>query len=166
MSESNIIKKKKTVILIMLTSIIIFLTTNIVYAKYISTDKITSLFKIAKPIFIIEGGEIARISRDSSIGYYEFSIKNFNENEISEIGFEYTIEIISKINEAVKFELYNEENNINLVNLKTEKLLMKGNQKIEEKYHLKIILDDTKLIENEAFSEIIEIKIDSEQKKI
>ena len=130
--------------IIILTIIIIILSTHIVYAKYVTKDKMSSTLNIAKPIFIVEGKETTKINEINNIGYYEFSIKNFNETQISEIGFLYTIEVISNTDETIQFELYNEDIQIPLENLKTKELSIIGNEKIEQKYKLKIIYDNSK----------------------
>ena len=163
-SDYNIKNKKKTIIGI--TIAIILLSTHIVYAKYISTDKISSALSIAEPIFIVEGKETTKINEINNIGYYEFSIKNFNETNISEIGFLYTIEIISNIDESIQFELYNEETQILLENLKTQELSIKANKKIEQKYKLKVIYDKTKGSEGKDILEEVQVKVHSEQEQI
>lgn len=147
----------------MLTIIIILLYSHVVYAKYISIDKISSSLNIAKPIFIVEGGETVKISEINYIGYYEFSIKNFNDKDISETGFLYTIEIITNADESIQFELYNEEKQIPLENLKTEKLFISGNEKIEQKYKLEVKCDNTKGTKGKEILEEVQVKVHSEQ---
>lgn len=115
---------------------------------------------------MVEGGKTTQISETNNIGYYEFSIKNFNETQISEIGFLYTIEIISDIGETVQFELYNEERQIQLKNLKTEKLSISGNQEIEQKYKLKVIYDSSKENTGQDIYKKVQVKVHSEQEKI
>ena len=105
-----------------------------------------------------------KIDKINNTGFYEFSIKNFNSKKISEIDSEYTIEIISDIKDVVKFELYNGEKQIQLQNLKTEPILIKGNNKIKEDYKLKIIYNDVNNIKSNIISNI-QIKIHSEQEK-
>ena len=134
----------------------------IAYAKYISIEKIQSKTGIAKPIFSFEGNEVIEISEKNNIGYYEFSIKNFNETEVSETGFLYTIEIVCDSEEAIEIELYNEENQIDLNNLKTETILIKGNEKIEQKYKLKVIYDITKGTKKDILGDV-QVRVLSEQ---
>ncbi|MBQ2836213.1 MAG: hypothetical protein IJE68_05210 [Clostridia bacterium] len=164
----NIRNKKKTIIEItILTIAIILLSTHIVYAKYITVDKLTSTFNVAKPIFIVEGKETTQISEINNIGYYEFSIKNFNESSISEIGFLYTIEVISNTDKSIQFELYNEEEQqILLENLKTDELSIIGNEKVEQKYKLKVIYDSTQGNKGKNILEEVQVKVHSEQEKI
>lgn len=142
------------------------LSTQIVYAKYIYVDKKNAILDIATPIFIVKGGETTKISEMNNIGYYEFSIKNFNETHVSETGFVYTIEIISDTDEAIQFELYKEGTQISLENLKTEKLSISGNEKIEQKYQLKIIYDSSKGNREQDILEEVQIKVHSEQEPI
>ena len=149
--------------IIVLTIIIILLSTNMVYAKYISVDRLNSIISIATPIFVVEGKETTKISEINNIGYYEFSIKNFNETQISETGFLYTIQILSDTDEAIQFELYNEEKQIPLENLKTQQLSIIGNEKLEQKYKLKVIYDSTKGTAGKDILEEVQIKVHSEQ---
>ena len=142
------------------------MSTHIVYAKYITIDKISGAFTVATPIFIVEGKEITKISEINNIGYYEFVIKNFNETNISKTSFWYTIEILSNTDESIQFELYNEDKQISLKNLKTEQLSIMGNEKVEEKYKLKVIYDKTKATIGKVILEEVQIKVHSEQAKI
>ena len=135
------------------------------YARYIKNECLNIVQEIANPVLEVKEGEIIKIDKINNIGFYEFSIKNFNSKKISEIDSEYTIEIILDIEEAVKFELYNEEKQVKLQDLKTEPILIKGNNKIEENYKLKIIYNDVKDIKSNIMSKI-QIKIHSEQGKI
>ena len=165
--DCNIRNKKQSIILTsILTIIIILLSTHIVYAKYVTIDKMSSTLNIAKPIFIVEGKETTKINEINNIGYYEFSIKNFDELNTSEISFLYTIEIISDTDESVQFELYNEDIQIPLENLKTKELSIIGNEKIEQKYKLKIIYDNSKGNSGKEILEEVQIKVHSEQEKI
>lgn len=145
---------------------IILLSTHIVYAKYITIDKISREFEVATPIFIVEGKEATKISEINNIGYYEFIIKNYNETNISETSFLYTIEILSNTDESIQFELYNEDKKIPLENLKTEQLSIIGNEKVEEKYKLKVIYDKTKAIMGKDILEEVQVKVHSEQARI
>lgn len=126
----------------------------------------TAMFSVATPIFIVEGGETTKINQINNIGYYEFSIKNYNETNISEIGFLYTIEIVSNTDEAIQFELYNEEIQIPLHNLKTEQLLITADEKVEQKYKLKVIYDNTIGSNGKDILEEVQVKVHSEQEKI
>ena len=122
--------------------------------------------KIAEPIFIVEGKETTKISAINNIGYYEFSVKNYRNEEISETGFLYSIEVISQTDDSVKFELYNEENQIELDNLKTKQIQIVGNEKTEQKYKLKVTYDNTLGTKGKDILEEVQIKVHSQQEKI
>ena len=134
----------------------------ITYAKYISLEKISYKTEIAKPIFSFEGKEVIEISETNNIGYYEFSIKNFNETEVSETEFLYTIEIVCDNEEAIGFELYNEEKQIQLNNLKTEPISIKADEKIEQKYKLKVTYDISKGAKEDILGDV-QVRVLSEQ---
>lgn len=134
------------------------------YARYIKNECLNIVQEIANPVLEVEEGKLIKIDKINNTGFYEFSIKNFNSKKISEIDSEYTIEIISDIKDVVKFELYNGEKQIQLQNLKTEPILIKGNNKIKEDYKLKIIYNDVNNIKSNIISNI-QIKIHSEQEK-
>lgn len=111
----------------------------------------------------MEGKEPTRISETNNIGYYEFLIKNFNETDVSDIGFLYTIEILSNTDESIQFELYNQDKQIPLENLKSQKLSIIGNEKVEQKYRLKVTYDNTTENIGREILEEVQIKIHSEQ---
>ena len=166
-SDENIKNKKKSIVgITILTAVIILFSTHIVYGKYITVDILTSTNGIAKPIFIVEGADVTKISEINNIGYYEFSIKNFDETSISETGFLYTIEIISNTDDTIQFELYNEEIQIPLEDLKTKPISIIGNKKVEQKYKLKVIYDNTNKTNGKEVLEEVQVKVHSEQEKI
>lgn len=142
------------------------MSTHIVYGKYINIDNLTSSINLARPIFIVEGKDATKISEINNIGYYEFSVKNFNESNTSEISFLYTIEVISDTDESVQFELYNEETKIPLKNLKTEEILIQGKERNEQKYRLKVIYDNEQGDKGKEILEEVQVKVHSQQEKI
>lgn len=144
----------------------IILTTPIVLAKYNTLEILKGSTEIAKPIFEVHGTESSKISAINNIGYYDFSIKNFNETGVSEISFLYTIEIVANIDDSIKFELYNENQKIELQNLKTEQLSIEANKNIEQKYKLKIIYDKSLGEKGKDILQEVQIKVHSEQVKI
>ena len=135
-------------------------------AKYTTTEKIDNKLEIAQPIFQVTGTEIAKINSINNIGYYDFIVKNYDKEKIGEVDFLYTIEVISDIDDSVKFELYKNGQLINLENQKTEVMSIKGNIKTEEQYRLKVTYDETKGTNGKDILEDVQIKIHSEQGKI
>ena len=160
----RVILNKKSIFTITLSIVLIFIA-HISYAKYVKTEILNAVQEIAIPIFEIEEGKSIKIDKTNNTGFYEFSIRNFNEKNISEIDFIYTIEIVSDIGHEVQFELYDEDKQIALQNLKSEQISMKGNGKVEKKYKLKIVYNN---IEDTKYNAIekVQIKVHSEQKKI
>ena len=146
--------------------ITIILTAPIVLAKYNTLEILKSNTEIAKPIFEVHGTESSKISAIHNTGYYEFTIKNFNETEVSEVGFLYTIEIIANVDESINFELYCEDQKVELQNLKTEQLSIEANKRIEQKYKLKVTYDDSLGEKGKDILEEVQIKVHSEQAKI
>ena len=135
-------------------------------AKYTTTEKIDNKLEIAQPIFQVKGTEIAKINSINNIGYYDFIVKNYDKEKIGEVDFLYTIEVISDIDDSVKFELHKNGQLINLENQKTEVMSIKGNIKTEEQYRLKVTYDETKGTNGKDILEDVQIKIHSEQGKI
>lgn len=159
-----IIKNKKSFFLIAFTTILIF-STQISYARYITTEILNGVQEIATPVIQIKEGNIAQIDRNNNIGYYEFCVKNFEQEKISEIDFLYTIEIISDLEDKVKFELYSNEQQISMQDLKTNEISLGKNKKIEQSYKLKITYNPTVEVSEECMKHI-QIKIHSVQEKI
>ena len=137
-----------------------------IYAKYIDTIILKSETQIAKPIFIVEGTEISKINSINNVGYYDFYVKNYDENNISEIGFYYVIEVVTELNECIKFELYKGDEQIELKDLKTNEMYIGANEKIEEKYRLKIIYDKNLNSIGKDILQEVQIKVHSEQEEI
>lgn len=159
-----IIKNKKRFFLIAFTTILIF-STQISYARYITTEILNGVQEIATPVIQIKEGNIAQIDRNNNIGYYEFCVKNFEQEKISEIDFLYTIEIISDLEDKVKFELYSNDQQISMQDLKTNEISLGKNKKIEQSYKLKITYNPAVEASEECMKHI-QIKIHSVQEKI
>lgn len=157
-------KKILIIVLIVVISSAILIPTSI--SKFKEKEEIKDKIEIAEPIFIVEGNEKTKISAINNIGYYEFSIKNFKDTKVSETGFKYIIEIVSKTDDAIKFELYREDELLKLEELKTEELSIAGNEKIEQRYKLKVTYDNTKGTQGKDILEEVQVKIHSEQMEI
>ena len=153
--------KKSLIIIIIFFIILIINNKNI--AKYIEKININSETKIAKPIINIEQDEkiiITKIDLEKEIEY-KFKIKNYNENEISNIEFLYYIQIESDITEElIDYKLIDleEDKEIKLINNKTNDIKIL-NGKYEKEYKLIAKLKDEKLNGN------INIKIGVVQSK-
>ncbi len=163
-------KNKIILVILLVTVLAIILFAQVAVAKYRTSKVLNANLKIANPIFIVEGNQSTKISAIQNIGYYEFSVKNYDETNISETGFVYTIEVVSKTDESIEFELFkeNDENTkqIPLNNLKTEELTIGGNQKIEQKYKLKVTYDKNKGTKGKDILEEVQVKVHSEQEQM
>lgn len=157
-------KINKKTILVIIIFLIIF-SRQISNAKYVKTEIIKVNQAIATPIIEIEEGDSIKINNTNRIGEYKFVVKNFNVQEISEINLIYTIEILinSDLEKNAKFKLYNNESEVELVNLKTKPILIGGNQKNENNYRLQ--MDYTEVEECQNLSGEIQIKINVEQEQ-
>ena len=122
--------------------------------------------KIAVPVLEVQGTEVTKISEINNVGYYDFIVKNYNEQNISDVSQNYTIEIISNTDEAIEYELYNGEEKIELDDNKTENIYIKGLEKEEHAYRLKITYDETKTNSEENILEDVQVKIHSEQNRV
>ena len=128
---------------------IILIINNKNIAKYIEKINIISKTIIAKPIINIEQDEkivIKKIDIEKEIEY-KFKIKNYNENEISNMEFLYYIDLQTNIPERlVEYKLIDieEDKEIELINNKTNEFKI-VNGKYEKEYKLIIKLKDEKL---------------------
>ena len=102
-----------------------------------TVEKREAMQEIAKPILSVEEGKNVEITEENRIVYYEFSIKNFKEESVSDISFWYTIEIISSLKD-IEVELYEDEENVQITDLKTNPIFIQNYEKVEQDYRLKI----------------------------
>ena len=119
---------------------VVLIINNKNIAKYIEKINIISETKIAKPIIEIENYEkivITKIDLEKEIEY-KFKVKNYNEDQVSNVRFLYYIEIESDISkELVEYKLIDLEENkeIELINNRTQNIKML-NEKYEKEYML------------------------------
>ena len=77
----------------------------------------------------------------------------------------YYIEIISKADESIIFELYKGDKKIDLINKRTSNIYIEGTKEQKHFYRLKVCYDKNKsTIENDILEDV-QIKIHSEQSK-
>lgn len=125
-------KNKLLIFCVFLCCAIIVLSIFFVYSKYKKGIAVKTVTQVAEPIFEIVKPEIKEIdflNRDKY--YYEFSIRNFKDNLISEVSFKYSIEfILSQNNAPIIINLYRLDNGEKI------KLELKNNRLIEEEYFI------------------------------
>ena len=161
------IKNGRTLTLIIVTIIVIILFfTGYSIGKEMTNIKVNTNTQIAKPIMIVENNPSIDITTIKNTGYYDFKIKNYNEqNETNQIELKYWIEIISKYNETISFKIYKDNEEIPLENNKTGEIQLEKNQKQDQNYRLEIIYDKTKSTSTEEIIQDVQIKVHSEQEK-
>ena len=115
-----------------------------------------------KLLDLVMRGENLRPLMKNIAGIFAYStVENFKEESVSDISFWYTIEIISSLKD-VEVELYTNEENIPIIDFKTNPIFISNCKKVKQDYKLKITYkgDNTSEI-----SEKIKIKIEAEQEK-
>lgn len=135
-------------------------------AKYEITKKLFVKSNIAVPVLEVEGTEATKISDINNIGYYEFTVKNYNEKKVSDVSQEYNIEIVSNTDDTIEFELLEGDEPVNLYENKTENISIEGVKKEEHNYRLKVSYDSSKNNSEKDILEDVQIKVHSEQAKI
>lgn len=163
--KDNVKNKNKIRTLVIVIILIGIFFSGYCLAKYEIEKDILSNSKIAVPVLEVEGTETAKISAINNIGYYDFTVKNYNEKNISDVVQNYYIEIISNTDEAIVFNLYDGENIVNLNNNKTDIMQIGAFSKIEHSYRLEVCYDKTKSNSEKDILEDVQLKVHSEQEK-
>ena len=161
------IKNKKKIILLLtsIICIIIFLSSFSIGKSLTNIDAEGTL-KIAEPIIEIENGQEVAITSVNNKGYYEFKIKNYdNQGNITNVNIQYYIEILSKLDETIDIKIYRENEEIKMNNNKTEIIKLGNTNREEHLYKLEITYDKSKSNSIEDILQSIQIKVYSEQMK-
>lgn len=154
------INKKRTFIIILI--ITIFLLSGYSFAKIIDQTIIKTNAEIAKPIFILEDSPIMDITTNQNIGTYSFKIKNYdNKDRLTDVKLKYFIEIFPKLDKCVTLKIFENNEELQLENQKTDYISLSKDQKEEKEYKIEIKYDEklvlTDILEN------IKLKVHSEQ---
>ena len=160
------IKKNKIRIIIVSSLILLIFFAGYCFAKYEISRGVFAKSKIAIPVLEVEGHEGAKISAINNSGYYDFVVKNYNENNVSDVPLNYTIEVISNTDESVEFKLYKEDEEIDLINNKTNQIYIEGIRQKEHIYKLEVNYDKTKSNSQQDILEDVQIKVNSEQARV
>lgn len=132
------------------------------YSKYAKNIDIKSVSGIARPCFLLKKQEILEIKNlNTDIIYYEFFVKNFENNFISETSFLYNISFeFSQDKAPIKLELYkiinSEERKVEIANNSTILPERLGVGEEQAEYKLKVYYN---LESNEIMINDLEIKI-------
>lgn len=163
--QENKEKKKRNFFLLLLLILIILLgiLVGISFAKYQSKLAGKTYASIAKPILEVEKEQSLLLTALAPKASYVFKVKNYKEEELNQVDMEYYIEIISHANEAIQFKLYQGENEIPLMQNKTEKIKLTKEEKETHSYRLDITYDNTKGTLEKDIEDNVEVKIHSIQ---
>lgn len=132
--------------------------------KYTGYVTIQVRTEIANPKFAVEFSGPVEISAIDNQKTYTFTVKNYeideNENKtVSEVDLEYFVQILSNTDETIKYELYKNNELIEInENLASNYIKMNSNDINEHNYSLKIIYDKSEKT-NETADIVDETKI-------
>lgn len=162
---------KNKIIVVLIIILITFFTQNTFAKFYEKLEKTLIKAEIAEPIAIFESVsetvKINNFNKYSGEKEYIFKIKNYDilengERRISEVNFNYFIEIKStNSNFPIKYKLIDMQNNeeIELINNKSNEISMKSEKEFEKGYKLVIMYDETKKVDTNEKSADIEILV-------
>lgn len=159
--------KKREITLILISSMVLTLFfSGHSIAKGFNCIDVKVNTNIARPILTIEHNPTIEIDGKKEAEYYNFKIKNYNENkEITLINLTYYIEILSQKEESISFKLYKNNQEIPLENNKTMNMELQREEKQEDNYQLEIMYDKTKNCLMNDIIQDISIKVHTEQMK-
>lgn len=156
----------KILIIIIIIFIIILLFVGYTFAKSIESVMIKTTSQIAEPILVIDNDPNLEVTTIENEATYNFTIRNYNENDkMTDIKLRYYIEILSNVDEAIDIKLYEQDNEIQFNENKTEYIEVSNKEKEEKQYQIKVKYDKSK---SEAVSEIMEkiqVRVHTEQVK-
>lgn len=159
-------RKHKILIVIMIIFIISMLFVGYTFAKSIESVMIKANSQIAEPILVVENDPSLDITAINNEGVYNFTIKNYNENDkTTDIKLKYNIEILSNVDESVNIKLFEHENEIELKDNKTEYIEISNKEKEEKQYQIKVKYEPSKSESITEIMEKIQVKIHTEQIK-
>ncbi len=158
--------KKRLFMLTVILAIIVFFS-GISLGKSIHNTILQNHVEIAKPILEVEKDSEIVITEDNKTGEYTFKVKNYNTaEEISQVDLQYYIEILGEdIDQSVTYELYKENEKMELEGNKTTEVKLNKDTKEEHHYKFKVKYNSEKNTVGDIIKNI-QIKVHSEQLKI
>lgn len=163
------IKKKKVIkiaLAIVLLIIILllwwlFLGGSNVFSKYKRNISSNSITEVAKPVFVVDGVDDIKIDGIKGTTY-NFSVKNFDEKEISEVDLDYEISIENNSKADFDFILTKDGQTVPLSNNKTNILTLSNVGKQSDNYTLSIKYNNNSAITEDITGDI-QIKVEAVQ---
>lgn len=158
--------REVTLILVNVMVLVLFFSGCSIGKQY-SCVTVETIAKIAEPILVVEKSAVIKIDGRREREHCNFKVKNNRENgEITQVDLQYSIEIISQIEEAISFKLYKNNHEIPLENNKTTYMKLEKEKFQEDSYQLEIIYDKNKNFSKNDIIQDVQIKIYSEQIKV
>ena len=151
---------------LLVISLILLMIPITTIASYNSSVNLKVKSQIAEPILRIEclDNKVEKEFKKNSIEEFNFAVKNYTGDRISEIDFYYTIQIIIDNNNfPAEIELFDsKENELLAGNLKTSKIAIYKNEEEYNQYKLVVKWKDKENLDSNAN---ISIKIDAFQEE-
>lgn len=107
------------------------------FSKHIKQVASNSAEQISKPVFIVDGASNIKIDGINDT-VYNFSVKNYDDAEISEVDLDYYIEIVNDSKADLGFILTKNGESIDLNNNKSKFIELSSLSKQDDNYQLKI----------------------------
>ncbi len=159
----NIINVTLVILLIILILILCWIYfSGKSFSRYKTTVTSNSITQVAKPVFIVDGDNNIKIDgiEDTT---YNFCVKNYDSNNISEVKTKYYIEIINNSKASLDFELFDKENNrITLNENKTQIFELNKEIKQNDNYILKVKYENDPAI-TDVIQGNVQIKVEAIQ---
>lgn len=134
------------------------------FSKFRKSINSSGVAEIAKPIFIVDGTENIKIDGIEDT-VYNFSVKNYDGSEISDVSLKYNIEIINDSQADLQFELSKNGETVELTNNKTEVMYLNGISQDKDDYELRIIYNNNPAIVDDI-SGNVQIKVEAIQQEV
>lgn len=120
--------------------------------------------KVAKPILVVDGDKNIKIDGIEDT-IYDFSVKNYDGLEISDVSMNYEIQIINNSEADLEFELTKDGAKVPLNSNKTETMTLKGITRNSDDYKLTIKYKNNPAI-LEDIDGNVQIKVEAVQQEV
>lgn len=107
------------------------------FSKYKGDVSASSVTEVAKPVLSVEGADDILIDGIEDT-IYNFSVKNYDGNETSEVDLDYFINIENNSDADLEFLLVKDGKKVSLTNNKTNTITLSSNGKQTDNYELQI----------------------------
>lgn len=155
------------IVAIMILLIILFL---LLYrksmAKYKEIINLSSEAEVATPVFIVDGLDNITVDGTAEQSIYNFTVRNYEGDDISDVGMEYYIEIVNDLGSVLSFNLSKDNKPVNLKNNKTENIKISGENKGQDNYQLAINFNKEQSQDDVDVKGEVQVKVVAVQEEI